>query len=119
VRHGKIIDNANSATKEMTQRVEFVGLVDRFSIREEELEVSYIRSVRLEARLHDGRDIELTPREQEGSTAATSLAVIRSGEAHDYAFVLPEGVAATDIAHSTFIVRGYYQRYSSIPIAER
>jgi hypothetical protein len=53
VRHGKIIHDASGPQKEMTQRVEFPGLVNRFSIREEELEVSYIRSVRLEAQLRE------------------------------------------------------------------
>jgi hypothetical protein len=119
VRHGKIIDDANDATRETTQHIEFTGLVDRFSIREEELEVSYISSVQLEARLRDGRNIELKPREQRGGPATASLAVIRSGEAQDYAFALPDGIAAADVAHSTLIVRGYYRRYSSIPIAER
>ena len=117
VRHGKVIDNASSPEKEMVQRVEFPGLVDRFSIREEELEVSYIRSVRLEARLRDGRDVELAPREP-GTNAASSLAVILSGEARDYAFALPEGVAPADVARSTLIVDGWYRRYSSLPLAE-
>jgi len=119
VRHGKIIDKANSATKETTQVIEFAGLADRFSIREEELEVSYIRSVRLDVQLRGGRNIELAPREQEGSAPAASFAVIRSGEAHDYTFALPDAVAAADVVHSALVVRGYYQRYSSIPIARR
>lgn len=116
VRHGKVIDNANSPEKEMTQRVEFPGLVDRFSIREEELEVSYIRSVRLEAQLRDGQNVELAPREP-GANATASLAVILSGEAQDYEFALPEGVSPADVAHSTLIIDGWYRRYSSIPMA--
>ena len=54
VRHGKVIDKANSKDKEMTETKTFSGFRSKFRLAEEELEVSYIDHVKLEVELKDG-----------------------------------------------------------------
>jgi hypothetical protein len=117
LRRGKIIHAASSPKKEMTQRIEFPGLTLRFAIREEELEVAYIRSVQLELLLSDDRLLVLTPRTSAEVNGSEGLTVIRSGQGREFGFDLPESAKAAEVKRSTLIVSGYYRPYSSIAIA--
>ena len=114
MRHGKIIDNANSPEKETTQRLSLVGLTTRFQIREEEFELTYLRSVRLELALADGRSVEIVPRWGDLASTPGDFQTIKYDQARSYDFELPENVRESDVVSSTLAVTGYYLRYSSL-----
>ena len=112
VRHGKIIDNASSPAKEMTQRLGLSGLVTRFKIGEEELELTFVHKVRLELTLSDGRTISIRPRNRFRPESADHYDKIKYGTEHEYDFDLPAGLGPANVLKSTLAVTGYYLRYS-------
>jgi hypothetical protein len=113
VQHGKIIDNASSPAKETTQRITIPGLATRFRISEEELELTYIRRVRLELSLADGRILTLSPKSAGKRDAADPYEKIKYGASREYLFELPAG-ETTAVLKSAFAVTGYYRRYSDL-----
>jgi hypothetical protein len=118
VRRGKVIHNASSPEKQMSERVEFAGLATRFSIREEELEVSYLSSVRLEILLPGDTVLQLSARNAEELDQPDRFMVIKAGQRRDFVFDLPAEVKSEDVKRSTLIVTGYYLRYAGIAIAD-
>jgi hypothetical protein len=112
VRHGKLIDNASSPAKEMTQRLELPGAVTRFKISEEELELTFVHKVRLELALADGRTISLKPRNRLRPETADHYDKIKYGAEHEYRFDIPVGLDPGNVLKSTLAVTGYYLRYS-------
>jgi len=112
VRRGKIIDNASAPEKETTQRVSLAGLVTRFRISEEELELTFVHRVRLEFTLADGRVITLMPRHRLRAEGRDHYDKIPFGAEREYDFDLPGDVDSTSVIKSTLAVTGYYLRYS-------
>ena len=112
VRHGKIIDNASAPEKETTQRVSLVGLVTRFKISEEELELTFVHRVRLELTLADGRVVTLMPRHRLRPEGRDHYDKIAYGAEREYDFDLPGEVDRASVVKSTLAVTGYYLRYS-------
>jgi hypothetical protein len=113
VRHGKIIDNASSPAKETTQRLEIPGLTTRFRISEEELELTYVRKVRLELSFEDGRTVILSPMNAREHDGADPYDRIKYGESHEYLFSAPADEASR-VLKSTLVVTGYYMRYADL-----
>ena len=118
VRHGKIIHAANSKDKEATEKITFSGFHSKFRLAEEELEVSYIDSVRLEVRLRDGTGISLRPSVALTSSQDGRYATIRAGQTIEFSFELPPTINAAAVNQSTLAVTGYYQPYSSMMMAK-
>ena len=112
VRHGKIIDNASAPEKETTERLELAGLVTRFRISEEELELTFVRNVRLELALADGRTVKLMPRNWLRLEGGDHYDKIKYGAEREYDFDLPDEVDRASVVKSTLAVTGYYLRYS-------
>jgi hypothetical protein len=112
--HGKIIHAASSPEREMTQRIPIAGWRSRFSIREQELEVSYIHNVSLELLLADDRTLTVEPGATEANLTADGITIIKAGGQADFAFDLPAGVTADEVKRSTLIVSGYYRPYSDM-----
>jgi hypothetical protein len=113
VRHGKVIDDASSPAKEMTQQLELPGAVTRFKISEEELELTFVHKVRLELALADGRMISLRPRNRLRPESADHYDKIKYGAEREYDFDLPVDVNPANVLKSTLSVTGYYLRYST------
>jgi hypothetical protein len=114
VRHGKIIDNASSPAKEMTQRLELRGAVTRFKISEEELELTFVHKVRLELALANGRVMSLKPQNRLRAASAEHYDKIKYGSDREYNFGLPVGIDPTNVLKSTLSVTGYYLRYTDV-----
>jgi hypothetical protein len=115
--HGKIIHAANAPEREMTQRIPISGWRSLFSIREQELEVSYIRQASLEVLLADGRTLTLEPKADGANLVVDGTIVIKAGHQAEFSFGLPDGVTADGVKRSTLVVRGYYRPYSSMVAA--
>ena len=112
VRHGKTIDNASAPTKEMTQRLELGGLITKFRISEEELELTFLHRVRLELTLADGRSLTFMPRNRLRPEGSRYYDKIKYGAKHEYDFDVPGDIDRTSVLTSTLAVTGYYLRYS-------
>lgn len=119
VRHGKVIDAANSKDKEMTETKTFAGFRAKFRLAEEELEVSYIDHVKLEVELNDGTGMTLNPDFAAMSTQDGHYAAIKAGDRIEFSFALPPTVKAKDVKQSTLAVTGYYRRYSDLIMARQ
>lgn len=119
VRRGKVIHSANSKEKEMSQRISFSGLVAKFSLREEELEVSHIDRARPELDLLDGRRIELLPDAAVLTQADGVYATIWAWDTLEFAFQLPGDLKPEAVTRSTLEITGYYQPYSTMRIGHR
>ena len=119
VRHGKVIDAANSKDKEMTETKTFDGFRSKFRLAEEELEVSYIDHVKLEVELRDGTGMTLRPDLKAMSTQDERYATIKAGDRIEFSFALPPTINAEDVKHSTLAITGYYRRYSDLLMARQ
>jgi hypothetical protein len=115
--HGKIIHAASAPDREMTQRIPISGWRSLFSIREQELEVSYIRQVSLEIVLADDRTLTIEPKADGTNMVADGSIVIKADHQAEFSFGLPDGVTADEVKHSTLVVTGYYRPYSSMVAA--
>lgn len=96
----------------MTQRLQLLGLVTKFKIREEELELTFVHKVRLELTLADGRTVTLKPRNRLRSEGRGHYDKIKYGAEREYDFDPPSEVDASSVLKSTLAVTGYYLRYS-------
>jgi hypothetical protein len=112
VRHGKIIDNASTPAKETTERRALPGLATRFRIAEEELELTFVRRVRLELTLADGRVLTLKPRNRLRPEASGHYEKIKYGGARNYVFDAPAALGRASVVKSTLVITGYYIRYA-------
>ena len=119
VRHGKVIDKANSKDKEMTETKTFSGFRSKFRLAEEELEVSYIDHVKLEVELKDGTGITLKPNFEPMAEQDARYATIKAGDKIEFSFALPPIIKAEDVKQSTLAVTGYYRRYSDLLMAKQ
>ena len=119
VRHGKVIDKANSKDKEMTETKTFPGFRAKFRLAEEELEVSYIDHVKLEVELNNGTGMTLKPDFAAMAEQDARYAIIKAGDRIEFSFALPPTVKAEDVKQSTLAVTGYYRRYSDLLMARQ
>ena len=119
VRHGKVIDKADSKDKEMTETKTFEGFRSKFRLAEEELEVSYIDHVKLEVELKDGTGMTLKPNFAAMAEQDARYATIKAGDRVEFSFALPPTVKAEDVKQSTLAVTGYYRRYSDLLMARQ
>ena len=119
VRHGKLIDTANSKDKEMTETMTFAGFRSKFRLAEEELEVSYIDHVKLEVELKDGTGMTLRPDFE--AMAAQDGAMPRSKPAtgSSSALLCRRPSKPEDVKQSTLAITGYYRRYSDLLMARQ
>ncbi len=114
VSHGKVIDNADEASKEMTQEVAITAFATRFRIAEEELEMSQINRVVLSVTNKDGETLQLMPDDIRLKDKDDRYVRILAGSAITVSFKLPRGMKPEDVASSKLAVTGYYRRYSSM-----
>ena len=119
VRHGKVIDKADSKAKEMTETKTFAGFRSKFRLSEEELEVSYIDHVKLEVELKDGIGMTLAPDFAAMAEQDARYATIKAGDRIDFSFTLPPTITVADVKQSTLAVTGYYRRYSNMMMARQ
>jgi hypothetical protein len=119
VRRGKVIHDANSKEKEASQHISFSGLISKFRLREEELEVSHINRARLALDLADGRRIELHPDAVALVEADGLYATIWAWETLEFEFRVPPDLTPEAVARSTLEITGYYQPYSSMRVGQR
>jgi hypothetical protein len=113
VNHGKIIDTAEGAGRETTQRVAFDGLVARFRLAEDEPEEAYIRDISLEVLLADGTTMQLAPTPPGFSRMKRGYYHIPAFSHRDFRFAVPEDKAHS-VVRSTISVTGYYDRHSTL-----
>lgn len=114
VSHGKVIDSADEAAKELTQEVPITAFATRFRIAEEELEMSQINRVVLSVTNKDGETLQLMPDDMRLKDKDDRYVRILAGRAMTVTFKLPPGMHASDVASSKLAVTGYYRRYSSL-----
>jgi len=119
VRHGKVIHDANSKDKEMTETETFSGFRSKFRLAEDELEVSYIDHVKLEVELSDGTGMTLKPNFAAMSAQDGRYATIKAGARIEFNFTLPPTMKAGDVKQSTLAITGYYRRYSDLLMARQ
>jgi hypothetical protein len=119
VRHGKVIHDANSKDKEMTETETFSGFRSKFRLAEDELEVSYIDHVKLEVELSDGTGMTLKPNFAAMSAQDGRYATIKAGARIEFNFTLPPTMKAEDVKQSTLAITGYYRRYSDLLMARQ
>lgn len=118
VSHGKVIDNADDPSKEMTQEVDITAFATRFRIAEEELEMSEMNRVVLNVTRKDGTAMQLMPDDIRLKEKDDRYVRILSGRAINVSFSLPPGMKAADVASSKLSITGYYRRYSSMNVVD-
>lgn len=104
---GKVLHDAQGASKEMTEHIRLRTFQTRFRLEELEPEVSYIKDVRLVITLKDGRHVELVPKEAGAHTLPAYSSV-------DIDFDPPSDVSENEVKSSEIAITGYYQRYDSL-----
>lgn len=114
VSHGKVIDNADDPSKEMTQDVDISAFSTRFRLAEEELEMSEINRVVLNITRKDGSQALLMPDDVRLHDKDDRYVRILAGRAVNISFSLPAGMRADEVASSKLSITGYYRRYSSM-----
>lgn len=118
VSHGKVIDNADDPSKELTQDIDITAFATRFRLAEEELEMSEINRVALTVMRRDGESLQLLPDDIRLKNKDDRYVRILAGRAINIAFSLPAGVMPADIATSKLSITGYYRRYSSLNVVD-
>lgn len=118
VSHGKVIDNADDASKEMTQDIAITAFSTRFRLAEEELEMSEINRVVLNVTRKDGEALQLMPDDIRLKEKDDRYVRILAGRAINIAFSLPVGMTPADVATSKLSVTGYYRRYSALNVVD-
>jgi hypothetical protein len=116
INHGKVIDKADSASKETTEDVPMSKFTTRFRLREEELELSHINRVALHVDMKDGSRLVLAPDDPRLASKDDRYVQILAGRLIDFAFALPKGVSEADVATSKLSITGYYRRYSALKL---
>ncbi|MDX2258596.1 MAG: hypothetical protein NW205_06720 [Hyphomicrobiaceae bacterium] len=116
---GKVLVSSDYDYDARHQRVALDRPGLRFRIAEEENEVSHIDRVRLDIRLADGREISIAPDHHTLAEADGDAVVLVAGEAIDFEFALPQGIAHSDIADATLDISGHYVRYGRLLLTQR
>lgn len=116
---GRWIHFADGRKKETTEAITFTGFRSRFRLAEEELEVAYIDSVKLQVELVDGTGMTLRPDLELIAVQNRVYATIKAGDQIEFSFALPPQIEAAQVKQSTLAITGYYRRYSSLLMASR
>ena len=115
--HGKVLHEANDASREQTRAITLPRFVSRVRLEEREPEVATIDNAEVAVSLNDGRSMTLRPDMAPAAKAGRQLLVW--GDAQELEFSLPRGVAPADVVETKLFLTGYYERYSSLPNADR
>jgi hypothetical protein len=112
-RVGKILHDARGSIKESTHIITFGGVHSKFKLAEEELEISFIRDVKLRLELIDGSQVEILPTTDRVQSWRNKP--LRMGDELELSFLVPEGIQREQVVRSMLYVTGYYKRYLDLP----
>ena len=110
LRIGKVLHEARTQSRRMTQRVVLTGLRTSFRLAEEELETAFIEDIALVIVRYDGSRIALVP--PSGFAADSGPKILTMSDYLDISFELPPEINAKDIVRTELSVTGYYTRYA-------
>ena len=107
-----MIVRANDASKKKSETIVFAGLKNRFQLREEELEITYLDRVVLTLHLEDGRTV--TRRSGTGKLASTDddFLLLHPGQVAELVFDTG-GIELDAVKESALTVTGFYRPFSS------
>ena len=114
VEHGKVLHKAPAKDKSYTEARDFEGLRTRFRIEEREPEIAHIDAAALILTFDGGGTLRLAPAMNDAQASLRLEADLAWGEQLDLNFRLPEGSGAGSIAKSQLEITGYYERYSNL-----
>lgn len=114
VRHGKVIHSARGPDREETERIPVPPDTRKFRLAEEEPESAYIRDIRLDLTLKDGRRLAFAPLEYQHRDLSKRLFEVPAYTHVDVSFDVPPDVEAVGIARSELRITGYYRRLASM-----
>jgi hypothetical protein len=112
--HGKVLHRAPDPAREYTEARVFPGFQARFRLEEREPEVALIDQAELLVTLRSGATLALATDHPRLAARDRDYLQLMWGEAVEFAFTLPEGIAEQDVVQSQLAVTGYYQRYSTL-----
>ena len=112
IRHGKVIHEANSASREGSTTIDVDPAARVFRLVEEEPEVAYIRSVKLHITLKDGRSVLLDPVGIQKANDDFQF-IIEERQMATFSFALSPHDEMIGASSSKLIVTGYYERYAA------
>ena len=118
VSHGKVIDGADTAEKEMTQDIDLEAFATRFRLAEEELEMTQINRVTLTVTLDSGETSGLLPDDLRLKEKDARYVPVMSGREITINFRLPPGIRQEQVTKSALSITGYYRRYSSMNVVD-
>ncbi len=116
IHYGKVIHNANSKAKEMTEEVSQTRFALRFRLSEQEAEVSFIDRTALNVTLRNGEKLTLLPSDDRLKAADGRYVRIIAGQSVEVQFTLPPEIGEADVAASSLAVTGYYRTYGSLEL---
>jgi hypothetical protein len=111
--HGKILHMANSRQDLYSETTTFTGLRQRFRIEEREPEAAFIDQAKLTVTLKNQQILTLSPNNPALVECDDNYLSLYWGEAINFEFALPEGVAADAVVESRLTLTGYYEPYSN------
>jgi hypothetical protein len=114
IRHGKVIHQADTRDHQMSETVEFDGLVHRFRIVEEELERATLDAVNLELELASGFKITLLPENKMLHVIDGDALELLANEEVEIVFPLPGDLNHDEVVRSRLTITGYYDRYPTL-----
>lgn len=118
IRKGKIIHTAQMRVNEASQTIAFDGLVSTFKIVEEELELSHLNEAHLRLELKNGETRQLRSTVAALSARDGDYVRLHAWDGVEIDFVLPSDLKAEVVRRSMLTVTGYYDRYSTLLIAQ-
>lgn len=113
-RYGKVIHQARGESNETTQQVRLPGLVLKYRLVEEELEVAHINRIRLSLELKSGETRSIIRDDTNPKSRDQKYSLLFAGDKLDTQFDLPADIHPDDVTSSIVEVSGYYERYASI-----
>jgi len=119
VHYGKIIHEANGKRKEMTAEIKLASYATKFRIAEEELELSHIDRANLKLELADGTFVVLKPDVAALADPDEVRVRVAADQRVAFSFTTPPWLDPDMVKHTTLIVTGYYERYSTLLMTGR
>jgi hypothetical protein len=117
--HGKVLHEAKGRESEASDHARFPGFQSRFRLEEREAELASINQAELVLSLKSGKIVRLKPDRISLRTRDADYLQLYWGDAAEFEFKLPDGVAVDDVATSELELIGFYQRYSEpAPVGE-
>jgi hypothetical protein len=116
IEHGKVLDKAPDKSREYTEVKVFSGLRARFRLEEREPELAFIDQAELVLVLNDGDTHLLEPDQAKLAARDGDYVRLFWGDAVEFEFALPHGVAEEQVKESQIRVTGYYLRYEDLMV---